>query len=134
MTLYHSNHDANAINVHLKSTIKDLIAVYRNNTEMATSRRKLQKMSIVETGSRGHFPSNWHTSISPLYDHNNINVADVLVKGSIGVQMYVKIVREDCDAGANTKRTSITECETELHFNHSNIGQTASKIQTTCHV
>ncbi|GFU66599.1 ATP-dependent DNA helicase [Trichonephila clavipes] len=96
--LFHRNHDVDAYNNNasipeFENIADDKIIGYNTLTEVATARRNLNKMSVVESGG---LPYSLKLAVGyPYMITMNLDVEDGLVNGAIGTLKYIEYLTED---------------------------------------
>ncbi|GFU73573.1 ATP-dependent DNA helicase [Trichonephila clavipes] len=96
--LFHRNHDVDAYNNNalipeFENIADDKMIGYNTLTEVATARRNLHKMSVVESGG---LPYSLKLAVGyPYMITMNLDVEDGLVNGAIGTLKYIEYLTED---------------------------------------
>ncbi|GFW65819.1 hypothetical protein TNCV_586451 [Trichonephila clavipes] len=96
--LFHRNHDVDAYNNNafipeFENIADDKMIGYNKLTEIATARRNLHKMSVVESGG---LPYSLKLAVGyPYMITMNLDVEDGLVNGAIGTLKYIEYLTED---------------------------------------
>ncbi|GFV35194.1 uncharacterized protein TNCV_619911 [Trichonephila clavipes] len=96
--LFHRNHDVHAYNNNVfipefENFADDKMIGYNTLTEVATARRNLHKMSVVESGG---LPYSLKLAVGyPYMITMNLDVEDGLVNGAIGTLKYIEYLTED---------------------------------------
>jgi len=117
--LYHRNsdvdkHNKRAICSQFEIITDDVITGYNKNTELMTARNKLHGMSTVESGG---LPYLIKVAIgSPYMITSNIDVADGLVNGAIGILKHIEQCDKDTINGDNNDDTKYKPNQIKLWF------------------
>ncbi|GFV15154.1 hypothetical protein TNCV_4328011 [Trichonephila clavipes] len=96
--LFHRKHDVDAYNNNafipeIENIADDKMIGYNTLTEVATARRNLHKMSVVESGG---LPYSLKLAVGyPYMITMNFDVEDGLVNGAIGTLKYIEYLTED---------------------------------------
>ncbi|GFX05943.1 ATP-dependent DNA helicase PIF1, partial [Trichonephila clavipes] len=96
--LFHRNHDVDAYNNNafipeFENIADDKMIGYNTLTEVATARRNLHNMSVVESGG---LPYSLKLAVGyPYMITMNLDVEDGLVNGAIGTLKYIEYLTED---------------------------------------
>ena len=109
--LFHRNHDVDAYNNNafvpeFESIADDKMIGYNTLTEVATARRNLHKMSVVESGG---LPYSLKLAVGyPYMITMNLDVEDGLVNGAIGTLKYIEHLTED-EQAANYETVEVDD-------------------------